>query len=102
VLLYTLVGSAGAAKTSLVAYVSPAFAVVYGVVFLDESVGVGAYAGLALILAGSWLAAGGRLPVARRKLAAGGVDVAAAGEPDGGPQPVLFERRAERIDGAAR
>jgi drug/metabolite transporter (DMT)-like permease len=101
VLLYTLVGSAGAAKTSLVAYVSPAFAVVYGVVFLDESVGVGAYAGLALILAGSWLAAGGRLPVARRKLAAGGVDVAAAGEPDGGPQPVLFERRAERIDGAA-
>ena len=35
-------------------------------------------------------------------LAAGGVDVAAAGEADGRPQPVLLERRLERVDRVAR
>jgi drug/metabolite transporter (DMT)-like permease len=101
VLVNVLVAKIGAAKMSLVAYVSPAFALAYGVVFLEEGVSVGTFAGLALILGGSWLAAGGRLPVPRRKLAAGRVDVAAACEPDCGPQPVLFERRAERVDRAA-
>jgi drug/metabolite transporter (DMT)-like permease len=101
VLFYNLVASAGPARTSLVAYVSPAFALFYGVVFLDESVGAGGYIGLVLILAGSWLAAGGRLPAARGKLAAGRGDVATASQPDCGPQAVLLERRAESIDSAA-
>jgi drug/metabolite transporter (DMT)-like permease len=102
VLVNLLVANMGPAKMSLVAYVSPAFALVYGVVFLDEGVSVGTFAGLALILAGSWLAAGGRLGSgARRELAARRIDVAAACEPDRGPQPVLLERRAESVDRAA-
>jgi drug/metabolite transporter (DMT)-like permease len=101
VLFYNLVASAGPARTSLVAYVSPAFALFYGVVFLDESVGAGGYIGLLLILAGSWLAAGGRLPAARGKLAAGSVDIATASQPDCGPQAVLLERRPEGVDRAA-
>jgi drug/metabolite transporter (DMT)-like permease len=102
VLVNLLVASIGPAKMSLVAYVSPAFALFYGVAFLNENVGVGAYAGLLLILGGSWLAAGGRLPAPRRKLAAGGVDVAAASQPDCGPHAVLLERRPERVDSATR
>jgi drug/metabolite transporter (DMT)-like permease len=101
VLVNVLVAQIGAAKMSLVAYVSPAFALVYGVAFLDEGVTATTFAGLALILGGSWLAAGGRLPVPRRELATGGVDVAAACEPDCGPHTVLLERRAERVDRAA-
>lgn len=57
---YTLIGDWGPARASLVAYVAPAFAVVYGVVLLDEPLTAGTVAGLALILGGSWLAAGGR------------------------------------------
>jgi drug/metabolite transporter (DMT)-like permease len=101
VLVNLLVSSIGAARMSLVAYVSPAFALVYGVVFLSEGVSVGTFAGLALILGGSWLAAGGQLGRVRSKLSAGGVDVAAACEPDCGPQTVLLERPAERVDRAA-
>jgi drug/metabolite transporter (DMT)-like permease len=102
VLVNLLIATAGPAKMSLVAYVSPAFALVYGVGFLGEDVSAGTFAGLALILFGSWLAAGGRLRAgARRQLAARRVDVAAACEPNGGAQPVLLERRAERVDRAA-
>jgi drug/metabolite transporter (DMT)-like permease len=101
VLVNLLIATAGPAKMSLVAYVSPAFALVYGVVFLSEGVSLGTFAGLALILGGSWLAAGGRLHAARRELAARRVDVAAASQPDGGPQPVFLERRAESVDRAA-
>jgi drug/metabolite transporter (DMT)-like permease len=59
---YMLNTSIGPAKASLVAYVAPGFAVVYGVVLLDERVTWGTFAGLALVLLGSWLAAEGRLP----------------------------------------
>jgi drug/metabolite transporter (DMT)-like permease len=58
VIYYTLIARVGPAKASLVAYVAPVFAVFYGVVLLDERVTVATFAGLALILAGSWLAAG--------------------------------------------
>jgi drug/metabolite transporter (DMT)-like permease len=41
--------------------VAPAFSVLYGAILLDEAVTVGTVGGLALILAGSYLAvAGGR------------------------------------------
>jgi drug/metabolite transporter (DMT)-like permease len=59
---YTSIAEVGPAKASVVAYVAPAFAVVYGVVLLDEKLTAGTVGGLVLILAGSWLAASGRLP----------------------------------------
>jgi drug/metabolite transporter (DMT)-like permease len=59
---YTSIAQVGPAKASVVAYVAPAFAVVYGVLLLGEELTVGTVAGLVLILAGSWLAASGGLP----------------------------------------
>ena len=62
VLFYTLIADIGPARAAIVSYVAPAFSIVYGVVLLGESLTVAAVAGLALILAGSWLGAQGRLP----------------------------------------
>jgi len=62
VLFYSLIATVGPAKASLVAYIAPGFAVVYGVVLLDESFTLATAAGLLLIVGGSWLAAEGRLP----------------------------------------
>lgn len=49
---YTIVARAGAGYASLVTYLVPPVALFYGAVFLDESVGVAAAVGLALILGG--------------------------------------------------
>jgi drug/metabolite transporter (DMT)-like permease len=102
VLFYTLVGVVGPRTTSLVAYVAPGFSVVYGVTLLDERFTVATAAGLVLIVGGSWLAAEGRVPWRRTvtgcELAAGGVDVTAAGQANGRPDPALLERGAERGD----
>ena len=62
VLFYDLIDTVGPAKASLVAYIAPGFAVMYGVVLLDESFTAATAAGLLLIVGGSWLAAEGRLP----------------------------------------
>jgi drug/metabolite transporter (DMT)-like permease len=62
VIFYTLVARVGPAKTSLVAYVAPGFSVFYGAAFLSERLTPATFAGLLLILLGSWLAADGRLP----------------------------------------
>ena len=59
-IFYTLIADVGPARASLVAYIAPGFAVVYGVVLLGEAVTVATFAGLAMILGGSWLAAEGR------------------------------------------
>ncbi|HEV7492917.1 DMT family transporter [Baekduia sp.] len=59
---YTSIAEVGPARASVVAYVAPAFAVIYGVVLLGEELTFGTIGGLVLILAGSWLAASGRLP----------------------------------------
>jgi drug/metabolite transporter (DMT)-like permease len=79
VIYYELIATIGPSKASLVAYVAPGFSVVYGVLLLDEGFGPATALGLVLILAGSWLAAEGRLPrprlAPRGELAAGGVDV---------------------------
>jgi drug/metabolite transporter (DMT)-like permease len=102
VIFYTLIGTEGPAKASLVAYVAPGFSVVYGVTLLDESFSVSTAAGLVLIVGGSWLAAEARLPwTASRELAAGRVDVATAGEADGRPDAALLERGPERGDRVA-
>jgi drug/metabolite transporter (DMT)-like permease len=61
-IFYTLIGEVGPSRASLVTYLAPAFAVLYGVWLLDEPLTAGALLGLGLILAGSWLAAEGRLP----------------------------------------
>jgi drug/metabolite transporter (DMT)-like permease len=58
---YTSIAEVGPARASIVAYVAPAFAVVYGVTLLGEDLTVGTVGGLVLILAGSWLAASGRV-----------------------------------------
>lgn len=62
VIFYELIGSVGPARTWLVTYIAPIFAVAYGATLLDESITATTLAGCGLILAGSWLAAEGRLP----------------------------------------
>jgi drug/metabolite transporter (DMT)-like permease len=61
VLWSVLITEAGPARAAVITYVAPLVAVALGVAVLDESVGLGAVVGLLLILAGSWLATGGRL-----------------------------------------
>jgi drug/metabolite transporter (DMT)-like permease len=95
VLFYSLVATDGPRTTSLVAYVAPGFSVIYGVVLLDESFGLTTAAGLVLIVGGSWLAVNGG---ARRELPAGRVDVAAASQAHGCPDPALLEGAAKGAD----
>ncbi len=104
VLFYDLIDTIGPAKTSLVAYIAPGFAVIYGVTLLDEAFTLATAGGLLLIVSGSWLAAEGRLPWQSRtsaadgELAAGGIDVAPAGEPYGGGDAGAGERALEGVD----
>ena len=63
VLFYTLIADIGPSKTSLVAYVAPGFAVIYGVTLLGEDFTLATLAGLVLIL--------GRLLPGRRGALAG-------------------------------
>jgi drug/metabolite transporter (DMT)-like permease len=56
VLFYGLIQRTGAIRANLVAYLAPAFAVLYGAVFLNENIKPQALAGLALIVAGSVMA----------------------------------------------
>jgi drug/metabolite transporter (DMT)-like permease len=57
-LYFAIIARAGASRAILVTYLVPAFALVYGAVFLDEKVTVSALVGLALILGGTALATG--------------------------------------------
>jgi len=52
----------GPGRAAVITYVAPVVAVGLGVAVLGERPGVGAAAGLLLILAGSWLSTDGRLP----------------------------------------
>ena len=70
-IFYELIATVGPARTFLVTYLAPVFAVAYGVLLLDEEFGLVTLAGLLLILAGSYLAAGGRLPTSPRTAAFG-------------------------------
>jgi len=65
-IFYELIATVGPARTFLVTYMAPVFAVAYGVLLLDEEFGLVTLAGLVLILAGSYLAAGGGVPGRRR------------------------------------
>jgi drug/metabolite transporter (DMT)-like permease len=61
-LMAVLVLDIGPGRALVVAYINPVVAVTLGVVVLGEQPGAAAVAGLFLILAGSWLSTGGRLP----------------------------------------
>jgi drug/metabolite transporter (DMT)-like permease len=65
-----LVGDAGPARASIITYINPLVAVALGVILLGERPGAGAFVGLLLILGGSWLATGGRMPPALARLGA--------------------------------
>lgn len=60
--MFFLVAEAGPSKASIITYVNPVIAVALGVAFLGESLGAASVAGLLLILAGSYLATGGKPP----------------------------------------
>jgi drug/metabolite transporter (DMT)-like permease len=62
ILLYSLIASVGPARTWLVTYIAPLFAVAYGATLLGEEITAATIGGMVLILAGSWLAAEGKMP----------------------------------------
>ena len=61
--VYTLlIPEAGTSRATVITYINPLVAVVLGITLLGEQPGPSALAGLLLILAGSWLSTGGRIP----------------------------------------
>lgn len=83
-LFYELMTTVGPARTFIVTYLAPVFAVVYGVVLLDEEITIATIAGMVLIVSGSYLAAEGRLPGRRRAAAEGAPpDIALPPAPSG-------------------
>ena len=65
-IFYAIIAGAGAAYASLVTYLVPPIALLYGAIFLDERFGAAAFGGLALILGGVALGTG-RLRIRRRR-----------------------------------
>lgn len=61
-LFFALITEVGPGRATVITYVNPVVAVALGVTLLGESLGPTAVAGLLLILAGSWLSTGGRMP----------------------------------------
>jgi drug/metabolite transporter (DMT)-like permease len=72
-IFYWLISTVGPARTFIVTYIAPGFAIVYGAVFLSEEITAATIGGLVLILAGSWLSVEGRLPGRRRRWAQEGL-----------------------------
>jgi drug/metabolite transporter (DMT)-like permease len=62
VLMAMLIAEIGPARAVIITYINPVVAIVLGVAILGERPGVGAIAGLVLILGGSWVATGARRP----------------------------------------
>ena len=75
ILFFLLIAEAGPSRASVVTYFNPLVALALGLIVLDEHLGAASAVGLALILAGSWLATGGRPSQLRR-----GAAVATASE----------------------
>jgi drug/metabolite transporter (DMT)-like permease len=61
-LFFALIGTVGPSRATVITYVNPVVAVALGIALLGERPGPSAVAGLLLILAGSWLSTGGRMP----------------------------------------
>src|SRR6266540_675840 len=72
-ILFRMLRLHGPARTSLVTYLMPGFALFYGALILDEPITTSALAGLALILAGVALGSGLARPLRRRREAVGTV-----------------------------
>jgi drug/metabolite transporter (DMT)-like permease len=62
VAFFALIAEAGPARASLITYVLPLVAIAFGLAILGEQLRPAMLAGLATILAGCWLATGGRPP----------------------------------------
>jgi drug/metabolite transporter (DMT)-like permease len=58
-LMFYLVGHAGASRATVITYINPAVAALLGVSLLHERLGFGGYLAFVLILLGSWLATRG-------------------------------------------
>lgn len=98
-ILFHLIATVGPARTWVVSYIAPGFAVVYGALLLSEPVTPVTLAGLSLILIGSYLAAEDRGSLRsrrRRGVASGGGQ--ATQEP-GGPVAIGTELAPERLQG---
>jgi len=80
VIFTVLIREAGTGRATVITYVNPLIAVALGVTLLGERPGTGAVAGLLLILAGSWLSTGGRIPPMRRRRGGSGTRAARAAE----------------------
>ena len=61
-LYFRLIANIGPARALAVTFLIPLFGVLWGVVFLDETLGANTLAGCALILGGTWLAVRAKLP----------------------------------------
>jgi drug/metabolite transporter (DMT)-like permease len=59
---FALIAEVGPGRATVITYVNPVVAAALGVTLLGERIGPTAVAGLLLILAGSWLSTGGRMP----------------------------------------
>ena len=59
---FALIPTVGPGRATVITFVNPVVAVALGIALLGERLGPSAVAGLLLILAGSWLSTGGRLP----------------------------------------
>ena len=90
---FALIQDVGPGRATVITYVNPVVAVALGVTLLGEGLGPTAVAGLLLILAGSWLSTGGRLPpgLMTRSARAGG----------GASPPPAARTAPERARGAA-
>src|SRR6204780_651570 len=58
-LMFYLIGHAGASRASVITYINPAIATLLGMALLHERLGVGGFTAFGLILLGSWLATRG-------------------------------------------
>ena len=63
IVFFQLIAKAGPSRASVITYINPLVAVLLGVMVLDEHLGPTSIVGLALILGGSWLSTGGRVPL---------------------------------------
>jgi len=63
IVFFQLIAEAGPSRASVITYINPLVAVLLGVMVLDEHLGPTSIVGLALILGGSWLSTGGRVPL---------------------------------------
>ena len=95
-ILFHLIATVGPARTWVVTYIAPGFAVVYGAALLSEPITAVTLVGLALILTGSYLAAEdrGSRRSRRRGVAPGGRP---ATQESGRPVPVGVELASERL-----